>query len=241
MMDVMTMASGKSSSKTPYGLNPSVRKYLNDCRASNMNVDITRLSFVIDVAEASWEGCCKNFDVAMYHTSEAHALRPYGKLNRRQEDSNDATPTSSTNLPTYSFPEPTATSADSVNTLDLNHSTDPGQSLIPFSNSTLLSCTNCSTFGTLDFSFLSFSLQNLTDIPDLLAESGIELGDVFQGGELEIIANGMGARVELLTNVTGEHVLEVPLFAIPLLYRILVSVPLADTQSRLSICDRFPS
>jgi hypothetical protein len=219
------MASNKSSSKTLPQFHQWVEECLNYSRVSDVDVDATSPKSVVDVVEASWNGCCKSLDVTMYHTSESHALRSHDKLYRRQDEPDDATPTSSNNIPIYTLPEQTATSTESVTTLDLSYSADSDQKLIRLSNSTLLSCKNCSTFGTLDFSLLSFSLQDPEDILGLLIESPLELGGIFQGGELEIVANGMGARVELLTNVTGNDVVEVPLFVVPLRYGILVSQP----------------
>jgi hypothetical protein len=133
----------------------------------------------------------------------------------------DGTPTITNNLATFLVPEPTATSTAEVNTLDLNHSLDPNQSLIPSSNFTLLSCKNCSTYGSLDFSFVSFSLQD--NITERVLELPLELSDVFLGGETTIVTNRMGARMELLTNITGNDTLNIPLFEIPYVFGIAVS------------------
>ena len=51
----------------------------------------------------------------------------------------------------------------------------------------------------------------------------MKLSDVFLGGETTIVANGMGARMEFLTNVTGNDTLNIPLFEIPLVFGIAVS------------------
>jgi len=71
---------------------------------------------------------------------------------------------------------------------------------------------NCSTFGTLDLSFMSFSLQFTDDIISNIRDPFLELGYVFQGGETQVVAHGMGACVELQSNVTGNDNLEEPLF-----------------------------
>jgi hypothetical protein len=156
----------------------------------------------------------------MHPTRESHALRPHSKRQRPQDEP-DATPTITNNIATFLVPEPIATSTAEVNTLDLNHSLDPNKSLIPFSNSTMLSCKNCSTYGSLDFSFVSFSFQD--NVTERILEPPLELSDVFQGGETTAVANGMGARMEFQTNVTGNDTLDIPLFEIPLVYGIAVS------------------
>jgi hypothetical protein len=193
---------------------------LTVCRVHGVATGHKSSVFVIGTVQASWETSFDSLKVDMYHTRESHALRPHSRRQRRQDEP-DATPTITNNMATYLVPEPTATSTTDVNILDLNHSLDPNQSLIPFSNSTLLSYINCTTFGSLDFSFLSFSLQD--NITDRVLKPPLELSDVFQGGEATVVANGMGARMEFLTNVTGNDTLNVPLFEIPLVYGIAVS------------------
>jgi len=123
------------------------------------------------------------------------------------------------------MPEPTETrtpDGNNVNTLDLSKGFI-NQSLFGSANSSLqLTCKNCSTFGSLDFAFAKFELQpNVSRILD----PPVEIGDYVQGGEMNVMANGVGARLELLTNITGNATMEVPLFTIPLVYGIAVSKP----------------
>ena len=80
--------------------------------------------------------------------------------------------------------------------------------MIPFS----YLAKNCSTFGTLDFSFMSFSLPFTDDIIANIGEPFSELGYVFQGGEIQVVAHGMGACIELQSNGTGNDILKGPLF-----------------------------
>ena len=80
--------------------------------------------------------------------------------------------------------------------------------MIPFS----YLAKNCSTFGTLDFSFMSFSLQSTDDIIANSREPFSDLGYVIQGSGIQAVAHGMGACVELQSNLAGNDILEGPLF-----------------------------
>jgi hypothetical protein len=219
-MAAMIMASANCSGECTAETFAYSTKVVNVCRVKSVTSGHTSFVFVIHAVQASWETSFDSLKVNMYHTRESHALRPRSNHQRRQDEP-DATRTITNNMATYLVPEPTATSTADVNTLDLNHSLDPNQSLIPFSNSTLLSCRNCSTFGSLDFSFVSFSFQD--NIIDRILEPPLELSDVFQGGEATIVAHGMGVRMEFSTNVTRNDTLNIPLFEIPLVYGIAVS------------------
>ncbi|KAH7074224.1 hypothetical protein FB567DRAFT_611130 [Paraphoma chrysanthemicola] len=175
-------------------------------RIGNITADQVHSSIVLDAVPATWEASFTSIAVKMYPIKEKHTLRSQPKLRVRQDD---AVPTStrSNNRPAYTISEPTATSTADVNTFNLTQGLI-NKPLIGSANSSVqVTCKNCSTFGTLDFSFTSF----VWNIPKDL-----------EGGEITVVANSMGARVELLINVTGNDTLNVPLFVVPLLYGIAV-------------------
>jgi hypothetical protein len=171
-----------------------------------VGVGETSSVYVIDATLVSWESAFHSFGVRMYQTSESHTLRPHGKP-RKKRDAVQVVSTATGNQFTFAILKPTATPAANVSTLDL-----AGQLLdTPFfslANSPLqVSCKNCSTFGKLDASFVSFNWTK----------------GAIHGGEFELVAQGMGAHVELSTKITGDAVIEVPLFEVPLIAGIAVS------------------
>ncbi|KAH7069770.1 hypothetical protein BKA63DRAFT_88561 [Paraphoma chrysanthemicola] len=188
-------------------------------RIGNATVDQRQSSIVLDAVPATWQASFTSIAVKMYPISEKHTLRSQTKLRVRQDDG-VRTLTRSSNRPTYTISEPTATSTADVNTFDLNQGLI-NKPLIGSANSSVqVTCKNCSTFGTLDFSFASF----VWDPPDIedVADLELSIGDFLDGGEITVDANRMGARVELLINVTGNDTLDVPLFVAPLLYGIAI-------------------
>jgi hypothetical protein len=175
-------------------------------------------SFILYTIPASWKSSFSTIDVKMYHTTESHKLRTHKELFRRQDTS--ATATIGTETPTHSAPHPTATSTSDTNTLDLTSSL-VDKKFLPENSPIQIGCKNCSTYGSLDFSFVSFSLS--PSLEEIL-QSPIEMGDFFDGGEVTVVANGMGAHVELITNIsleTGDFTFN--LFEIPLLFGVAVS------------------
>ena len=172
--------------------------------------------FMLHTERTTWKGSFSSVHIQMYHTNESHAFRPHEDLRRRQGASAAST---LVDLPTLTVPVPTATSTASTNQLNLDHALI-NQALLPANSPIQVTCKNCSTFGTIDFSFANFELlPNLTEI----SQEGINFSDIFTGGEATVVANGLGAHVELLTNISRSDNFQLPLFQIPLLFAIAVS------------------
>jgi len=174
--------------------------------------------FVLDTVLAHWQSSFSTINVEMYHTTENHYHRAHNELLRRQDTS--ATATVGTETPTHSAPRPTATSTSDTNKLDLTQSVTD-KNFLPEGSAIQIGCKNCSTYGSIDFSFVSFALA--PDLDEILTPP-LEIGDLFDGGEVTVVANGMGAHVELATNIsleTGDFTFN--LFEIPLLYSVAVS------------------
>ncbi|KAF2806108.1 uncharacterized protein BDZ99DRAFT_574322 [Mytilinidion resinicola] len=151
----------------------------------------------------------------MHHTEESHVLRPHEELRRRQ----DVTPVSSfeyTN--TFAVPVPTATTNATTNHLDLNHALID-RDFFPANSSFQVTCKNCSTFGSLDFLFSNF-------VPDVSDRGEFILGDIFTGGEATVVANGMGAIVDVSTEIFGPDI-KLDLFEVPFLFavNVILEVP----------------
>jgi hypothetical protein len=175
-------------------------------RVGKVSVGKTSSVFVIDATRVSWESAFHSLSVRMYQTSESHTLRPHGKPKKRG-DAVQIVSTATGNQFTYAIPKPTATPAANVSTLDVAGQLLDTPLFSLASSSLQVSCKNCSTFGKLDASFVSFNWTK----------------GAIHGGEFELVAHGMGAHVELLTNITGDAVIEVPLFKVPLIAGIAVS------------------
>ena len=172
-------------------------------------------SITLSSEQTSWEQAFGPIKVSLDHTSEGHIHRPHSNLHRRQSA---LASSSLVSLPSETVTVPTATSTATVNTLDVNHAL-VDQDLLPANSSLQITCTNCSTYGSLDFSFVNFEFA-----PDLdeTIQGGFILGDVFNGGEATIVANGLGAHIELYLNISRSDVFAIPLFEIPLLFAIKV-------------------
>jgi hypothetical protein len=186
-------------------------------RVGNVSIDETKSVFVLDTVQAPWKESFTSINIKLYRTNEKHTIRPHCGLRQRQSG---PTPTAGTfaSISTIVVPKPTETRAEDVYHLDLNKGVINERLLGNENSSFQLTCKNCSTFGTLDFSFNSF-VWNPTNESD----GKFELGDYFEGGEMAVVANNMGARVELLTNITGSNAFGLPLFVVPLVYGVAVS------------------
>jgi hypothetical protein len=173
--------------------------------------------FMLNIVPTPWKSSFHTIEVEMYHTTESHTLRPHQELRRRQTATGVAT---GSDAPTHTAPKPTATSTSDTNKLDLTHSVTD-KKFLPEGSPVQIGCKNCSTYGSIDFTFVSFSLHpNLVSI----VTPPIELGDIFEGGEVTVVANGMGAHVELLTNISlAQGDFSFNLFEIPLLFGVRVS------------------
>jgi hypothetical protein len=152
--------------------------------------------FMFDAIAADWQSSFSEIEVEMYHTIESHFHRSHNELHRRQDASSNATV--GTETPTDTAPHLTATSSSNSANLDLTHSLIDKQ-FFGEGSSIQIGCKNCSTYGNIDFSFVSFKLApNLEKIVD----KDIGLGDLFNGDEVTVVASGMGAHVELTTNIS---------------------------------------
>lgn len=172
-------------------------------------------SITLSSEQTSWKQAFGSIKVSLDHTSEGHIYRPHSDLHRRQSA---LASSSLVSLPSQTLTVPTATSTATVNTLDVNRAL-VDQDLLPANSSLQITCTNCSTYGSLDFSFVNFEFA-----PDLdkTIQGGFILGDIFTGGEATVVANGLGAHVELYLNISRSDSFSIPLFEIPLLFAIKV-------------------
>lgn len=175
--------------------------------------------FVLDTVAAPWKGSFSSIGVELYRTKEKHTLRSHTRRRKRQATAS-TTPQRPTTTSEIVVPEPTEVREQASYHLDLNKGAI-NERLIGSENSTFqLTCKNCSTFGTLDFSFTEFRIR---DDENPVSNGRLDLADFFEGAEMTVVANGMGARMELLTNITGSNAFGVPLFEIPLGYGVAVS------------------
>lgn len=182
-----------------------------------MQISADGASIILYSEQVSWKQAFSSIKVSLDHNSEGHIYRPHSDLRRRQSA---LASSSVVSLPDQTLTVPTATSTATVNTLDANHAL-VDQDLLPANSSLQITCTKCSTYGSLDFSFLNFDFD-----PDLdrTLEGGFILGDIFTGGEATVVANGLGAHVELYLNISRSDDFSIPLFELPLLFAIKVGL-----------------
>ena len=122
-------------------------------------------------------------------------------------------------LPSLTVTVPTTTSTASVNSLNLNHSLTDKQ-LLPSNSSLQITCTDCSTYGSLNFSFTEFKVD--VDLDETF-QGDLTMGDIFKGGETSVVAIGLGAHIELYLDIPRSGNISFSLFEIPLLFTIKVS------------------
>ena len=197
------------------------RAYLSGFQLTNSSVESVDTtedgsSFTLHTKPVSWKQAFRSMEFTMRHSKEGHVFRPHEDLRRRQET---IAPVNTDNLPTLTAPVPTAVSTASTNTLDVNHALI-NQDLLPANSSLQITCTNCSTYGSLDFSFASFEFS--PGIDEILSDD-LTLGDIFTGGEASVVAHGLGAYVELYTNISRSDDMSISLFEVPLLFGVRVS------------------
>lgn len=207
---------------------PSMSNKLTDDRVGAVDMPDHGSSITLYVDEIPWKKAFRSIEITMDQTKDGHSLRPHKELRRRQVATMTAVSTFSEPSLTATFTAavPTTTSNSSTNTLDVNHALI-NHDFFPKNSSLQITCTNCSTYGTIDFSFAKFQFH-----PDLnkTVHGGFILGDLFTGGEATIVANGLGAIVSLYTSISRTDELSIPLFEIPLLFAIKVSdLQIADT------------
>ncbi|KAF2498984.1 hypothetical protein BU16DRAFT_559016 [Lophium mytilinum] len=190
-------------------------------RVVEVKVSADDSEVTLQTEPASWAQSFTSLQVQMYHTEETHRFRPHEELRGRQA----ATAVSSIEYTsTLNVPVPTATTDATKNTLDLSHALI-GHDFFPANSSFQVTCKNCSTFGSLDFEFANFEL-------DLGVRDGFILGDIFTGGEATIVANGMGAIVDLTTKISGIDI-KLNVFEVPFLFAI--KIPLIGTAGLMYV------
>ncbi|KAJ4360083.1 uncharacterized protein N0V89_000642 [Didymosphaeria variabile] len=131
--------------------------------------------------------------------------------------------TMTSGFPTPSIPAPTATQTANGTSLDVNHPFIDKELPLPgdAGANIHIKCKNCSTFGEIDFAFASFNLRDIENFGDN-NETGLQLGDFFEGGEASVVAKGLGARVELEIGLSNDGGFDIPLFEVPLLYALAI-------------------
>ena len=172
-------------------------------------------SVTLFTERSSWTRSFQSVKIRLDHATEGHTFRPHSKHIRRQS----AIASSSViALPSHTVTIPTATSTASVNSLNVSHSLID-EDLLPVNSSLQITCTNCSTYGSLNFSFVEFDFD--PSLNDTL-NGGFILGDIFEGGEAGVVANGLGAHMALYLNISRSQDFAISLFEIPLLYAVKV-------------------
>ena len=166
---------------------------------------------------SSWSQAFRSLKMRLDHATEGHTFRPHSTLNRRQSARASS---SATALPSLTVTVPTTTSTATVNSLNVDTQPMIDKDLLPSNSSLQITCTDCSTHGSLDFSFAEFEFA-----PDLdrTVQGGFILDDIFNGGEVSVVAIGLGAHIELYLNISNSGHFSIPLFEIPLLFAVKVS------------------
>ncbi|KAF2442974.1 hypothetical protein P171DRAFT_486938 [Karstenula rhodostoma CBS 690.94] len=188
-------------------------------RVENVTVNENGSLIVLDTKHADWATSFSSLDVQIQRTKELHIYRRHQLPKvRRQEEAASTT----VDLPTPSIPAPTATQTANTTSLDVNFPFIDVELPLPGNAgaNVHVKCKNCSTFGELDFSFASFSLRDLDENNN---DEGWQLGGFFEGGEVNIVAKGLGARVELEVGLSSDGGFDVSLFQVPLLYALSIS------------------
>ena len=204
-------------------------------RITHVDFELDAYIVTLRTETTSWRKSFHSMEIQMGHVQEGHVFRPKNDLRRRQDT---IASTGALSFPTVTASVPNATSTASTNTLDVNHSLI-NKDLLPANSSLQVTCTNCSTYGTIDFSFAQFEFNdNIGQDIENTFTGPLELGDLFTGGEATIVAHGLGAHVELYTNISRTDEKNIDLFQIPLLFGVKVSYNL---PSRLQKHDPYRS
>jgi hypothetical protein len=180
-------------------------------------------SLELSVTESLWQDAFDQFDISFGHTTDDHLFRrhaDFSKVRRRRQNFNvDIPGDAPDNITTGTFD----LSSELIDTVFPAESFLAGiQELVPIPQLPIeIGCKNCSTRGKLALNqgAIKIDLSQIDLIPDIFqgGDDGKEIGNLVTGGFIELVATGVGARIELFARPKASGAFEVALFPIPIL------------------------
>ncbi|RAR10711.1 gpi anchored protein [Stemphylium lycopersici] len=181
----------------------------------------------VSVAKTTWQEAFDHVNVTFGHTTDDHIYRrhaDFASIRRKRHsrieipaDTPDDVNTAVFNLAAAI----TDTTFAAVDFLDIIGDFVPIPEL-PVNVPIEVGCANCATRGQLALSHGAFNIDasQIDLIPDTFqgGDDGKEISSVITGGYMELVATGVGARLELFARprLTGAGAFEVALFSVPI-------------------------
>jgi hypothetical protein len=220
MRAVTTMGSAKSTCKVSSlprstGTNP--------IRVHDVSFADDGESLELSVTESLWQDAFDQFDISFGHTTDDHLFRrhaDFARIRKKRQNFNVAIPGNAPDdVTTGTFD----LSSELIDTVFPAESFLAGiQEIVPIPQLPIeIGCKNCSTRGRLDLNQGAFNidLSQIDLIPDIFqgGDDGKEIANLVTGGFIELVATGVGARIELFARPKASGAFEIALFPIPIL------------------------
>jgi hypothetical protein len=169
-----------------------------------------------------WQDAFDQFEISFGHTTDEHLFRrhaDFAKIRKRQNFKVDIPKDTPNGTVTGTFDLSSAV----IDTVFPAESFLAGiQDIVPIPDLPIeIGCKNCSTRGrlTLNQGAIKIDLSQIDLIPDIFqgGDDGKEIANLVSGGFIELVATGVGARIELFARPKKSGSFEVALFPIPIL------------------------
>jgi hypothetical protein len=167
-----------------------------------------------------WQDAFDQFEISFGHTTEDHLFRrhaDFAKIRKRQNFKVDIPKDTPNGTITGTFDLSSAV----IDTVFPAESFLAGiQDIVPIPDLPIeIGCKNCSTRGrlTLNQGAIKIDLSQIDLIPDIFqgGDDGKQIANLVSGGFIELVATGVGARIELFARPKKSGSFEVALFPIP--------------------------
>ncbi|KAI1551098.1 hypothetical protein PtrCC142_001536 [Pyrenophora tritici-repentis] len=185
------------------------------------NVSLSPNETVLDLAatRTTWDAAFDNLDIAFGHTKDEHLYRRHSDFDKiRKRQSTLAIPADTPDNVTTALFDLTSELRDHVFNVKefLKGVADVDVPDLPIE----IGCKECSTRGKLALTqgAFKFDASQIDLIPDFLqgGDDGKSIDKVITGGFMELVATGVGARVELFARPVRSGSFEVALFSVPI-------------------------
>ena len=202
------------------------KPFLSCIHLSSDNFRVNNVSFSEDgqalelaTTRTTWQAAFDHVDVAFGHTKEEHLYRRHADFARlRKRQSTLAIPADTPDdITTVSFDLKSELLNTVFNVKDfLKGVVDINVPDVPIE----IGCKECSTRGQLALMQGAFKIDasQIDLIPDIFqgGDDGKSINSVITGGFMELVATGVGARVELFARPAQSCSFEVALFSVPI-------------------------
>ncbi|KAG9190413.1 hypothetical protein G6011_08501 [Alternaria panax] len=177
----------------------------------------------LSVSKTTWQAAFDHVDISFGHTTEDHVYRrhsDFSKLRRKRQNKVDIPADTPDNVNTVAF-DLTSELLNTTFGIESFLSVISGAISLPDVPVPIeIGCKRCSTSGQIALTQGAFNIDasQIDLIPDIFegGDDGKQITSVITGGFVELVATGVGARLELFARPVSSGGFEIALFQVPI-------------------------